>query len=506
MTDILTLVGGGGGGGGTVTSATSPLNINSGVLSLNLSGICTAATSPLTLTNGQMTIDLTSYSNTTQMNAAISLGLAPYVLTTTLGSYSTTSQVNSLITNALTSYVSSTALTNALAAYTDTTSLNALLAAKMDTLTAGTGISIAGSTISSTHTPIILQLDGTTQAGATTLNFVGNTASFTNNVVNISRQSWQDALTLRYSSSASDKNLTQGSAGELLWNGSEVQLKQNAFQQINVVAPLTVSGSNAITIDTLWKPSVVTVGTGLQAIASDANGTLQLDLTGTESRSQLYLIDSQSVVRSLLSSVSGGLVWNGSTLVDLTYLTNNYTTTTGLTTLLSSYVLSSTLASYSTTAQMNGALTAKQDTLTAGTNITISGNTISATGATQAWVTANFLSPLNPGTVGVTQGLSSVMTANTFVISVDETTDSRTQFILRDSNNTARNITANTSGKLLFDTTPLATEAHVTTQLSTKQDTLDYYAESGTGSTTILQGYDTQTPVSLHVSWNYNRR
>ena len=60
MTDILTLVGGGVGGGGTVTSATSPLAINSGVLSLNLSGICTAATSPLTLTNGQMTINLTS--------------------------------------------------------------------------------------------------------------------------------------------------------------------------------------------------------------------------------------------------------------------------------------------------------------------------------------------------------------------------------------------------------------------------------------------------------------
>ena len=41
------------------------------------------------------------------------------------------------------------------------------------------------------------------------------------------------------------------------------------------------------------------------------------------------------------------------------------------------------------------ALNAKQGTLTAGTNITISGNTISASGsassgATEAWVTANF--------------------------------------------------------------------------------------------------------------------
>ena len=139
---------------------------------------------------------------------------------------------------------------------------------------AGTGIAISGASISSIHTPLILQLDGTTQSGATTLNFVGNNASFASNVLNISRMAWQDALTLRYSNSASDKNLSQGSAGELLWNGLEVQLRQNAFHQINTVAPLTASGSNILTIDSLWKPSTVTVGTGIQAVASDANGTL----------------------------------------------------------------------------------------------------------------------------------------------------------------------------------------------------------------------------------------
>ena len=62
MTDILTLLAG---AGGTVTSATLPLNINSGVLSLDLSGFCTSASTPLSLTGGQMTIDLTSYSTTT---------------------------------------------------------------------------------------------------------------------------------------------------------------------------------------------------------------------------------------------------------------------------------------------------------------------------------------------------------------------------------------------------------------------------------------------------------
>ena len=114
--------------------------------------------------------------------------------------------MNTAITNALSTYVTNTALTNALAAYTDTTTLNTLLAAKQNTLISGSGISIAGAPISSTHTPIILQLDGTTQTGATALNFVGNNGSSANNVLNISRMVWQDALTLRYNKSASDKN------------------------------------------------------------------------------------------------------------------------------------------------------------------------------------------------------------------------------------------------------------------------------------------------------------
>ena len=166
----------------------------------------------------------------------------------------TTNGTTKILTLNLGGYVTNTALTNALAAYTDTTALATFLGAKQNTLTAGTGIAISGATISSIHTPITLQLDGTTQSGATTLNVVGNNASFASNVLNISRMAWQDALTLRYSNAASDKNLSQGSAGELLWNGLEVQLRQNAFHQISVVAPLTISGSNSITLDTLWKP------------------------------------------------------------------------------------------------------------------------------------------------------------------------------------------------------------------------------------------------------------
>ena len=43
MTDILTLIGSGGGGGSTISSATTPLAINSGVLSIDLACYATTA-------------------------------------------------------------------------------------------------------------------------------------------------------------------------------------------------------------------------------------------------------------------------------------------------------------------------------------------------------------------------------------------------------------------------------------------------------------------------------
>ena len=96
------------------------------------------------------------------------------------------------------------------------------------------------------------------------------------------------------------------------------------------------------------------MGTGLQTTASDVNGTLVIALTLTENRPQLNFIDTQNVIRNLIPSVSGTLVYNGSTLVDLTYLTNNYTTTTSI----------------------NTSLANKQDNITAGTGLIFSGNTL----------------------------------------------------------------------------------------------------------------------------------
>ena len=88
------------------------------------------------------------------------------------------------------------------------------------------------------------------------------------------------------------------------------------------------------------------------------------------------------------------------------------------------------------------------------------------------------------------------MTASTFIIPVDETTDSGTRLILRDPNNTARNITTNTSGQILYDNAALATVSAVNANtnalgalIALKQDILT----AGTGvflSGTTLTGYD----------------
>ena len=78
----------------------------------------------------------------------------------------------------------------------------------------------------------------------------------------------------------------------------------SSFSQINVGAPLTLASSSSatgtvVTIDTLFKPSSVSVGasSGLFAVANDQTGVLALSCNGSENRSQVRLIDANSVVR-----------------------------------------------------------------------------------------------------------------------------------------------------------------------------------------------------------------
>ena len=120
---------------------------------------------------------------------------------------------NGILSIDLNGYVTNSALTNSSAAYTDTTNLNLLLAAKQNTLIAGNNITISNNTISSTN--LIFQLDGVTQ-NAGTVNFIQNNALLSNGVLNISRLTHYDKITLIYSTSSTIKDLTQGVGGELL--------------------------------------------------------------------------------------------------------------------------------------------------------------------------------------------------------------------------------------------------------------------------------------------------
>ena len=72
--------------------------------------------------------------------------------------------------------------------------------------------------------------------------------------------------------------------------------------------PLDISAG---VLSSAWKPTAVTAGAGMFALANDSSGTLSLSLTGTESRSQLKLADTNGVVRDLTSSASGLLTFAG---------------------------------------------------------------------------------------------------------------------------------------------------------------------------------------------------
>ena len=185
-------------------------------------------------------------------------------------------------------------------------------------MTAGANITISGNTISAASggSSLILQLDGVTQS-TNTLNFIGNNALLSGGVLNVSRLNSYDKIP--FSGLASIKDLKQGVTGELLWDNQEVQLKINTFQQINAVLPIAISGSNIITIESLWKPSNVTAGAGLWGVASDALGTLSLGVdfsnysTTTQMNTALALKADDVAVAGGLASVNFANTSNNTT-------------------------------------------------------------------------------------------------------------------------------------------------------------------------------------------------
>ena len=143
--------------------------------------------------------------------------------------------------------------------------------------TAGNGVQISGPgatrAITCTVSPLTLQLDGATQTGATALNFVGNHASFANNVLNICRMAWQDKVVLRYSNAASDKDLEQGSAGQLRWNSADVAMASDlSGKQDSLIAGVGIflNGSTIGSYTLRWNgSSTPTVPTAIQELHWD---------------------------------------------------------------------------------------------------------------------------------------------------------------------------------------------------------------------------------------------
>ena len=126
------------------------------------------------------------------------------------------------------------------------------------------------------------------------------------------------------------RNLSSSLTGTLVWNTQAVALSSdltNKIDTLTVTAPIAISATGASrAISTLWKPTTVSVGTGLFALASDANGTPNLSLTGTESRTALKIADSNAVVRDLTSTTAGILTWAGASMSTQAYVDNGLAT------------------------------------------------------------------------------------------------------------------------------------------------------------------------------------
>ena len=201
------------------------------------------------------------------------------------------------------------------------------LASKQVSLVAGANIQLSGgsnsATISATG-PLEVAVDGALQT-ATRVDFVAPTSSLASGVLSIGPPDFQSRLSLIYASSADALDLTRSQAGALLWDGAEVASKASVDDE----------------------------RTARQTFQNDTNIVLNTKQTVDDAQVRVRL--GTSADNKDLTKSGAQLAWGGNTLVEAPTL--------------------NALETY-TIAQ----LALKQDTLTAGTGISISGATISATG------------------------------------------------------------------------------------------------------------------------------
>ena len=78
----------------------------------------------------------------------------------------------------------------------------------------------------------------------------------------------------------------------------------NKIDTLTAIAPLSVSGiGTSRFFSTLFSPSSCTFGTGLFGVSNDNLGTLDVTLTGLESRTESRIADSNGTVRELTCEI-----------------------------------------------------------------------------------------------------------------------------------------------------------------------------------------------------------
>jgi hypothetical protein len=150
----------------------------------------------------------------------------------------------------------------------------------------------------------ITTLTGTLPLGVTSV-------SATNKNLTIDLSAYSTTSSINTLLAGKQNTLTAGTG--IVFTGSTINT--SAITNATATLPLTVTQTpNTIALATLFKPSTVTVSTGLLGLSNDTLGTLSLSLTGLESRTALKLTDG-TTVRDLTSNTSGSLLWNSNTLM-----------------------------------------------------------------------------------------------------------------------------------------------------------------------------------------------
>ena len=184
--DVRTLIAG---GSGTVTSATSPLTIASGVLAINLTPYSTTAA-----VNAAISTAVSTAINTYATTDAAALTAALNLKQNTLVAGTSITITGNTISFDNTLYFTITQLAVALAAYASTASLNTLIANYSTTAQMNTALALKQNTLNfQTETAVATYIDLSNETASTPVYISGwstSTGSFTNatgyQVINIS--------------------------------------------------------------------------------------------------------------------------------------------------------------------------------------------------------------------------------------------------------------------------------------------------------------------------------